>query len=172
MLKESEKSAAVDAARRKAVSEKEQREIEKATAASLCTDSGCSPQKMQPIIELTDSSPDDDVKPAARKSIAAISIARPHVASPPRRSKEEVQEETKQRVVSQLLEIADADGVTPNTEAASMQVIDMLSENNQNAYQLMVKSKSVKGTPAEGKSPEIASQLVRRKKSQMMKDGN
>jgi hypothetical protein len=142
--------------------EKEKVLIDEATAASLA-------QEKQSVVSLLDSSPDDeaDMKPAA--AVRNITIAKSIQVASRKSSMDEVQEETKQRVVSQLLEIADAEGVTPNTEAASMEVIEMLSENNQNAYQLMVKSKSVKGTPDNGKSPEIASQLVRRKKTQMAK---
>jgi hypothetical protein len=140
--------------------------LEEATAASLLSDSAG-----MHVVSLLDSSPDEeDMKPAAAVVVQKVTAAKSiQVASPRKRTIEEVQEETKQRVVSQLLEIADSEGVTPNTDAASMEVIEMLSKNKQNAYQLMVKSKSIKGTPAEGKSPEIASQLVRRKKSQMTK---
>jgi isochorismate synthase EntC len=169
VLIESENTAALDEARRKALEEEEEKkkkmQLEEATAASLLSDSAG-----MHVVSLLDSSPDEeDMKPAAavvQKVTVAKSI---QVASPRKRTMEEVQEETKQRVVSQLLEIADSEGVTLNTEAASMEVIEMLSENNQNAYQFMVKSKSIKGTPTKGKSPEIASQLVRRKKSQMTK---
>jgi hypothetical protein len=106
VLKESEKTAALDEEMRKAMDEKEKVLIDEATAASLA-------QEKQSVMSLLDSSPDDeaDLKPAA--AVRNITITKSIQVASRKRSMDEVQEETKQRVVSQLLEIAHAEGVTP-----------------------------------------------------------
>lgn len=150
VLNESERTAAEEQAKRAAYLE----DLRKATLLSLQQN----PHHIN-IEDLTkDSPPLDERKPAAV----------PSMPPPPARTKSDRQEEIKERVVNQLDSMAEEG--TPNTEAASMEMLDLLCSKDENKYQLMVKSKAVKGTPAEGASPQIATTLVNRLKS--AKKGN
>ena len=151
VLNESERTAAEEQAKRAAYLE----DLHKATLLSLQQN----PHHIN-IEDLTkDSPPLDERKPAAL----------PSMPPPPARTKSDRQEEIKERVVNQLLDYMGHEG-TPNTEVASMEMLDLLCGKDENKYQLMVKSKAVKGTPAEGASPQIAATLVNRLKS--AKKGN
>ena len=141
MLNASEQTAAEEAARRRSAYDED---IRRATKLSLRSNS-------VDIEDLTEDTPPqpsiilyDEKKPAA---IAAIAAAKP-------RTKADRQEEIKERVVNALDSLAEDS--TPNTENASMELLDLLCSKDDNRYKLLVKSKAVKGTPAEGDSPKIA----------------
>ena len=132
---------AADNAKLKAADEAEKADIDKAMRLSLAVMA----QANQGInIEKIAVSREEEVLKPAAKPVA-------------KRSKEEIQlcqDEFKDRVVNQLSKLPD--DITPNTQNLRMKMIDNLAAANPNCYKIIVKSKTAKGTPAEGKSPEVA----------------
>ena len=148
MLNASEQTAAEEAARRRSAYDED---IRRATKLSLRSNS----------VDIEDLTEDTPPQPSIilydEKKPAAIAAAKP-------RTKADRQEEIKERVVNALDSLAEDS--TPNTENASMELLDLLCSKDDNRYKLLVKSKAVKGTPAEGDSPKIAETLVKRLKRQ------
>jgi hypothetical protein len=120
VINASEKTAAQEKAERASYED----DVRKATALSLQHQSNF-------IKDLTTDSPPIYDNPLDERKPAAVPMtAMPATAMP--RTKAERQEEIKERVVNQLDKLAD-DG-TPNTEEASMEMLDYLCSKDENKY--------------------------------------
>lgn len=149
VLQRSMQTVVADNAKRKAADEAEKADIDEAMRLSLTG--------MAQTNQIAVSREEEVLKPAAKPAA--------------KRSKEEIQlrqDEFVDRVVNQLSELPD--DVTPNTQNLRMEMIDNLAAANPNRYKIIVKSKTAKGTPAEGKSPEVADGLVQMLRSDKAKE--
>lgn len=149
VLQRSMQTVVADNAKRKAADEAEKADLDEAMRLSLTG--------MAQTNQIAVSREEEVLKPAAKPAA--------------KRSKEEIQlrqDEFVDRVVNQLSELPD--DVTPNTQNLRMEMIDNLAAANPNRYKIIVKSKTAKGTPAEGKSPEVADGLVQMLRSDKAKE--
>jgi hypothetical protein len=145
-----------DNAKRKAADEAEKSDIDEAMRLSLTG--------MAQTNQIAVSREEEVLKPEEE-------VLKPAAKPAAKRSKEEIQlrqDEFVDRVVNQLSELPD--DVTPNTQNLRMEMIDNLAAANPNRYKIIVKSKTAKGTPAEGKSPEVADGLVQMLRSDKAKE--
>ena len=93
---------------------------------------------------------------------AAASFQKPAASPEKKRTKSDRDAEFHERTFSHLSDML-LDG-TPATQEATLSLMEKMGEEGNNMAKNIVKSKTLKGTPAEGESPKMALRLIETKK--------